>query len=76
MYCIFKKIRALKIEVRVVAHNMLPDSYIRLRDNEIVSRTQELTLDNTDPLDDGDYQCTVTNIAGSTTAMITLNGKL
>ena len=38
--------------------------------------TDELTLDNTDPLDGGDYQCTVTNIAGSTTAMTTLDGKM
>ena len=38
--------------------------------------TDELTLDNTDPLDGGDYRCTVTNIAGSTTVMTTLDGKI
>ena len=50
--------------------------WLRLRDNEVVSMTQELTLDNTDPLDGGDYQCTITNIAGNTTAMTTLNGEM
>ena len=50
--------------------------WLRLRDNEVVSMTQELTLDNTDPLDGGDYQCTITNIAGFTTAMTTLNGEM
>ena len=34
--------------------------------------TQGLTLDNTDPLDGGDYLCTITN----DTAMTTLNGKI
>ena len=38
--------------------------------------TQELILDNTDPLDGGDYQCTITNIAGNTSAMTTLNGEM
>ena len=38
--------------------------------------TQELTLDNTDPLDGGDYQCTITNTAGNTSAMVTLNGEI
>ena len=38
--------------------------------------TQELTLDNTDPLDGGDYQCAITNTAGNTSAMITLNGEI
>ena len=41
-----------------------------------MSMIQELTLDNTDPLDGGDYQCTVTNIAGNTSAMTTLDGKM
>ena len=50
--------------------------WIRLRDNEVVSMTQELTsLDNTDPLDGGDYQCIVNNNAGYDTAMTSLNGE-
>ena len=49
--------------------------WLRLRDNTIVSLTQELTLNNTDPLDGGNYQCTITNIAGNTSVMTTLNGK-
>jgi len=36
---------------------------------------QELILDNTDPLDGGDYQCTITNDAGNTIVMTTLNGE-
>ena len=36
--------------------------------------TQELTLDNTDPLDGGNYQCTITNTAGDTSAMTVHNG--
>ena len=31
--------------------------WLRLRDNSLVSTVQELTLDNTDPLDGGEYQC-------------------
>ena len=50
--------------------------WIRLRDNEVVSMTQELTLDNTNPLDGGDYQCTITNNAGINTALTTLNGEI
>ena len=50
--------------------------WIRIRDDEIVSMTQELTLNNTDPLDGGDYQCTITNNAGNDTAMTTLNGEI
>ena len=50
--------------------------WIRLRDNEVVSMAQELALDNTDPLDGGDYQCTITNNAGNDTAMTTLNGEI
>ena len=38
--------------------------------------TQELTLDNTDPLDGGEYQCTITNAAGNTSAMTTHNGNV
>ena len=50
--------------------------WIRLRDNVVEPMIQELTLDNTDPLDGGDYQCTVTNDAGSDTVMTTLNGEI
>ena len=50
--------------------------WLRLRDDEVVSMTQELILDNTDPLDGGDYRCTITNIAGNTSAMTTLNGEI
>ena len=50
--------------------------WIRLRDNDVVSMAQELTLDSTDPLDGGEYQCTITNNAGNDTAMITLNGEI
>ena len=49
--------------------------WIRLRDDYVVSMTQELILDNTDPLDGGEYQCNITNNAGNDTAMTTLNGK-
>ena len=49
--------------------------WIRLRDNETVSMAQELTLNNTNPLDGGDYQCTITNDAGNDTAMTSLNGE-
>ena len=50
--------------------------WIRLRDNEVVSMTQEFTLNNTGPLDGGDYQCIVTNDAGNDTVMTTLNGEI
>ena len=50
--------------------------WIRLRDNEVVSMIQNLTLDNTDPLDGGDYLCTITNIAGNATTMTTHNGEI
>ena len=50
--------------------------WLRLRNNEVVSMMQELILDNTDPLDGGDYQCTITNIAGNASAMTTLNGEM
>ena len=49
--------------------------WLRLRDNSVVSTVQELTLDNTDPLDGGEYQCNISNAAGSDTAMTTLNGE-
>ena len=49
--------------------------WLRLRDNSLGSSIQELILDNTDPLDGGDYQCTITNDAGDTTIMTTLNGE-
>ena len=50
--------------------------WIRLRNNVTVSMAQEVTLDNTDPLDGGDYQRTVTNDAGNDTVMTTLNGEI
>ena len=50
--------------------------WLRLRDNEVVSLTQELILDNTNPLDGGNYECTVTNTAGNTSAMTILNGEI
>ena len=51
--------------------------WIRLRDNEVVSMTQELTsLDNTDPLDGGDYQCIISNDAGYDAALTSLNGEM
>ena len=50
--------------------------WIRLRDNVVVSMIQELKLDNTDPLDGGDYQCTIINDAGSDTVVTTLNGEI
>ena len=49
--------------------------WLQLRDNSVVSSMQELVLDNTDPLDGGEYQCTISNDAGNTTAMTTLNGE-
>ena len=49
--------------------------WLRLRDNSVVSSIQELILDNTDPLDGGDYQCTITNNAGDITVNATLNGE-
>ena len=50
--------------------------WIRLRDRRVVALTQELTLNNTDPLDGGDYQCFIANSAGSDSALITLNGEI
>ena len=50
--------------------------WIRLRDDEVVSMTQELTVDNTDLLDGGDYQCIITNADGNVTALTTLNGEI
>ena len=50
--------------------------WLRLRDNSVVSSMQELILDNTDPLDGGEYRCTISNDAGNATAMTTLNGNL
>ena len=50
--------------------------WIRLRDNEVISMTQELTVDNTDPLDGGDYQCIITNADGNITIFTTLNGEI
>ena len=41
-----------------------------------MSSIQELTLDNTDPLDGGDYQCAITNTAGFTSAIVILNGEV
>ena len=49
--------------------------WLRLRDNKVVSMTQELTLSNTDPMDRGDYQCTITNIADNATLITSLNSK-
>ena len=49
--------------------------WLQLRDNSVVSSMQELILDSTDPSDGGDYQCTITNNAGDTTIMTTINGK-
>ena len=60
-HCIFTPIQLL--------HTMLWD-------NEVVSMAQEVTLNNTNPLDGGDYQCTVTNDAGNDTAMTTLDGEI
>ena len=51
--------------------------WIRLRDNDLVSVTQKLIpLDNTDPLDGGEYQCTITNNAGNLDTLATLNGEI
>ena len=50
--------------------------WLRLRDNEVVSLTQELILDNRNPLDGGDYECTVTNTAGNTSVMTTHNSEI
>ena len=50
--------------------------WIRLRDNEVVSMTQNLTLDNTDPLDGGEYRCTISNDAGNLDTLATLNGEI
>ncbi|XP_065904155.1 cell adhesion molecule DSCAML1-like isoform X2 [Dysidea avara] len=47
--------------------------WLQLRDNSVVSSMQELILDSTDPSDGGDYQCTITNNAGDTTIMTTIN---
>ena len=49
--------------------------WLRLRDNSVVSSVQELTLNNTDPLDGGEYQCTIRNAANIATIMTTLNGE-
>ena len=49
--------------------------WLRLKDDSVVSSTQELILDNTDPLDGGNYQCTITNNAGDTIIIGTLNGE-
>ena len=49
--------------------------WLRLKDNLVVSSGQELILDNTDPLDGGEYRCTISNDAGNTIAMATLNGE-
>jgi len=40
-----------------------------------VTSVQELTLNNTDPLDVGEYQCTIRNAANNATIMTTLNGE-
>ena len=50
--------------------------WLRLRDNKVLSVEQELTLNNTDPMDGGDYQCTITNIVGNMTSVTTLKGKI
>ena len=42
----------------------------------MASLTQELILNNRYPLDGGDYECTVTNTAGNTSANATLNGEM
>jgi len=49
--------------------------WLRLRDNYVVSSIQEMILDNTDPLDGGEYQCNITNDAGYAIGMIVLNGE-
>ena len=49
--------------------------WLRVRDNSVVSSTQELILDNTNPLDGGDYQCTITNNAGNVATITRLNGE-
>ena len=52
--------------------------WIRIRQmgKEVVSMTQELTLDNTNPLNADNYICSITNDAGSDTAMMLLNGEM
>ena len=50
-------------------------TWFRQRDNSLVSSMQKLILDNTNPLDGGEYQCIVNNDAGYFTAMTTLNGN-
>ena len=50
--------------------------WTRLSDNEVVSMTQNLTLDNTDPLDGDEYLCTISNIAGNATIMTTHYGEI
>ena len=50
--------------------------WLRLRDSDVVSITQELTLDNTDPMDGSNYQCTITNNAGIDTSLTTHNGEI
>ena len=50
--------------------------WLRLKDNEVVSMTQELILDNINPMDGGDYQCTITNNANNDTTLTTLNGEI
>ena len=51
--------------------------WLSLRGNEVVvSMAQELTLNNTDPMDGGDYQCNIANTAGNMTSMTTFNGKI
>lgn len=49
--------------------------WLRLSDNEVVSMTHELTLNNTNPLVGGDYQCTITNNAGNDAVLVTVNGE-
>ena len=51
--------------------------WLRLRENITVLMKQKLTLDNTDLLDGGDYQCIIANKAGSNRGgYISLNGKM
>ena len=51
--------------------------WLRQGGNKTVSMKQKLTLDNTDLLDGGDYQCIIANKAGSNRGgYISLNGKM
>ena len=49
--------------------------WTRLSDNSIVDSVQAITLDSSDPSNLGDYQCTITNLAGRTSTTVTLTGE-